>query len=187
MSQKLPRKSYLLHPSSQLKYVEMTVVPALLMCVLCTSFLIRSGEVFLTKEKTQLAVEVAYLSDTTNSLEHQQYPADTLQKIEVLKKRLSIMRNNLEIQYLETVKQWNNTKVVLFLFAAIVILTAGCIALVFSHRIAGPLVRLRRVVEGLAEGKDAGMVKFRTYDEFKELAAAVEKLRKVLKEKGMVA
>jgi HAMP domain-containing protein len=182
----IKRRKYLIHPSSQLKYIEMTVLPALVLSLFCIYFLIKNGEIFLAKEKTQLSLEVSYLDDTIQRLNSESYPADTIKKIEVLKKRLSIMQHNLEGEYFGTLRLWTKTKMVLFLFLAIAIFLAGLIALILSHRIAGPISRLRNLAEMLAEGKDVPPVKFRNYDEFKEVAAAFEKLRNSLKAKGML-
>ncbi len=92
----------------------------------------------------------------------------------------------MEKEYFGTLKLWAETKIVLFLFLAIAIFLVGFIALLFSHRIAGPIHRLRKLAEMLAEGKNVPPVKFRNYDEFKEVAAAFEKLRNSLKAKGML-
>jgi hypothetical protein len=44
--------------------------------------------------------------------------------------------------------------------------------LVLSHRIAGPIYRLQKELEGVAEGRDPGKVGFRPRDFFPELASA---------------
>jgi methyl-accepting chemotaxis protein len=186
MKKGLRRTKYLVHPSSQLKYIEMTILPAILMSILCSYFLIRTGEVFLAKEKAQVAVEVLYLNDTAESLDTESYPPNVLRKMEVLKKRLDILKQNLEIEYLDTIKQWSTTRALLFIFLTIVVILAGLISLVLSHRIAGPIFRLKLLVDALAEGKDVPPIKFRNSDEFKELAESCEKLRNILKSKGAI-
>ena len=186
MKKGLRRTKYLVHPSSQLKYIEMTILPAILMSILCSYFLIKTGEVFLAKEKAQVAVEVSYLTDTTKSLDTEGYPPNIVRKMEVLKKRLDILKQNLEIEYLDTIKQWSRTRALLFVFLAIAVILAGLISLVLSHRIAGPIFRLKLLVDELAEGKDVPPIKFRNSDEFKELAESFEKLRNILKAKGAI-
>jgi len=186
MATGIKRKRYFIHPSSQLKYIEMAVLPALVLSLFCIYFLIKNGEMFLAREKTQLSVEVSYLNNTIQQLNRENYPPETINKIEVLKKRLSNLAYNLEKEYFGNLKLWVETKMALFIFLAIVIFSAGFIALLFSHRIAGPIYRLKKLAEMLAEGKDIPPVKFRNYDEFKEVAEAFEKLRKSLKAKGML-
>ena len=56
----------------------------------------------------------------------------------------------------------------------------------FSHRIAGPLYRIRTCVDMLAEGKNMAPIRLRKRDEFKELAASLENLRSALKDKGLL-
>jgi nitrogen fixation/metabolism regulation signal transduction histidine kinase len=186
MDKSVKRKQYFIHPSSQLKYIEMTVLPALILSIFCTFFVVRSGEIFLKKEKAQLSVELSYLNDTIARLSQEKYPAETITKVEVLKKRLSILQQNLEIEYFNTVKQWANTKIMLLFCLAVGLFFVGFMALLFSHRIAGPIMRLKKLMEMIAEGQDVPAVKFRNYDEFKELAVAFEKLRKSLKAKGVL-
>jgi len=186
MKKGIRRTKYLVHPSSQLKYIEMTILPAILMSILCSYFLIKTGEIFLAKEKAQLAVEVVYLNDTVKNLDTENYPPHIVRNMEVLKKRLDILKQNLEIEYLDTIKQWSRTRAFLFFFLAIAVTLSGFISLVFSHRIAGPIFRLKLLMDELAEGKDIPPVKFRNSDEFKELAESVEKLRSFLKSKGVI-
>lgn len=57
--------------------------------------------------------------------------------------------------------------------ALFVIVGAG---VVLSHRIAGPLHRLRETVEGAAEGGPTTEFKVRSHDDFPELAQAINKL-----------
>jgi len=186
MATGIKRHKYFIHPSSQLKYIEMAVLPALILSLFCIYFLIKNGEIFLTKVRTQLSIEVSYFNDTIEHLNQENYPPETVNKMEVLKKRLSNLQYDLEREYFGTLKLWAETKIVLFLFLGIAIFLVGFIALLFSHRIAGPIYRLRKLAETLAEGKDIPPVKFRNYDEFKEVAAAFEKLRNSLKSKGML-
>ena len=55
------------------------------------------------------------------------------------------------------------------LFAFIFLLVSG---LYLSHRVAGPLGRLKNEMDGVASGKTPGVVKFRKKDFFQDLAAS---------------
>lgn len=55
-------------------------------------------------------------------------------------------------------------------------------AIFLSHRIAGPLYRLERHLEGVAEGKEPNDVKFRKGDLYQSLAEACNKLMARLRE-----
>jgi nitrogen fixation/metabolism regulation signal transduction histidine kinase len=50
------------------------------------------------------------------------------------------------------------------------------IAVIFSHRIAGPLYRLQRHLKAVAAGAEPGDVKFRRGDLYQELAEACNEL-----------
>ena len=51
------------------------------------------------------------------------------------------------------------------------------LSLLYSHRTAGPLYRIKKCVDSFVEKKDTGPIKLRKHDEFKDLAASLEKLR----------
>jgi len=180
------RTQYFIHPSSQLKYIEMAVIPALLLSFICGFFLITSGDIFLMKEKAQIFGEIASLQEVMQRLSFQgqgQKPGET---IAVLDKRLAILQNNLEMEYFSMVQQWAKTKMLLSFLLGVGLLFSGFMALLFSHRVAGPICRLKKIAEMFTQGKDIPPIKFRTQDEFKELADIFEKLRVSLKSKGVL-
>jgi methyl-accepting chemotaxis protein len=187
MNKPIYRKKYFIHPSSQFKYIGMTVLPALLMSVFCTYFLIYSGEIFLAREKNQLSSEVASINVTVRQLSIAKYPPEAISKVEVLQKKLTILGENLEIDYFKTMEKWAKTKMAVIFLLSVILVLAGTISLLFSHRIAGPLLRLTKSLDMLSQGKDIPPFHFRSYDEFKELAAAFDRLRKTLKDKGMLS
>lgn len=66
---------------------------------------------------------------------------------------------------------------------ALIFVCVGILALVYSHRIAGPIFRISKYIKMLSEGKEIPPVKVRYYDEFKEVAEQLDKLREKLGEK----
>jgi methyl-accepting chemotaxis protein len=54
---------------------------------------------------------------------------------------------------------------------------------VFSHRVFGPAVPIRRHIKKLIEGNYADSIKLRKYDEFKEVAEDLNQLTEALREK----
>jgi methyl-accepting chemotaxis protein len=165
----------------------MTVLPALVMSVFCTYFLIYSGEIFLSREKNQVGSEVASINGTVWQLKSANYPPEAISKVEVLQKKLIILGENLEIEYFKTMEKWAKTKMSIIFLLSVILALAGAMALLFSHRVAGPLLRLTKSLDMLSQGKDIPSFHFRSYDEFKELAAAFDRLRKTLKDKGMLS
>ncbi|RLD16475.1 MAG: hypothetical protein DRI36_05630 [Caldiserica bacterium] len=56
------------------------------------------------------------------------------------------------------------------------IIIVGIFMIFYSHRIAGPVYRLRKSLEKVAEGDYSVRITFRKKDEFKELAEAFNKM-----------
>jgi hypothetical protein len=181
------RKKYFIHSSSQLKYIAMSVLPAFIMSIFCTFFVLKSGQYIIEREKYKLFIQISSFTQTINNLEmDQQYTPEVKEKIRKLQVELRSIEDILKITYLDTIKEWEKTKITIFIVLPLVLAILGFIALIYSHRVAGPLFRLRKSLDTLAEGKDVPSFKFRTYDEFKELSVSFERLRKSLKDKGAV-
>jgi methyl-accepting chemotaxis protein len=181
------RKKYFIHSSSQLKYIAMSILPAFLMSVFCTFFILKSGEYILEREKYKLFIEFSSFNQTIKSLDRdRQYTPEIKEKIRKLQGELRSVEDILTITYFDTIREWEKTKRTIFIVLPIVLFLLGVIALIYSHRFAGPVLRLRESLDMLAEGKDVSFFKFRSYDEFKELAASFERLRKSLKDKGVI-
>jgi hypothetical protein len=164
----------------------MKMLPALFMGAFCTYFLMKSGEVLLAREKTQIRSEISFIDETISVIGRENYPPDTILKVEVLKKRLSNVGQNLEIEYLKTMEKWAETKMTVVFLICVILVFAGVLSVLYSHRIAGPLLRMRRCIDMLAEGKDIPPFHFRAYDEFKEVGVSFDRLRQALKDKGLL-
>lgn len=180
------RKKYFIHPSSQLKYIAMSVLPALVTSVFCVYFLIRTGELALQAERAKLGVEITSFNATIQELKTAQYPPEVVDKVQKLKKELISLNNILSVSYFDTLTEWNKTKVLIFVSLFFILVIVGTISLLYSHRIAGPIIRLKTYIDMFSEGKDVPNIQIRHYDEFKELADSLEKLRSNLKSKGIL-
>ena len=63
------------------------------------------------------------------------------------------------------------------LISAVVGFVVSCLAgLFYSRRIAGPVCRLKMMIDEVVEGKTPGTVALRRYDELKDLAASLNRL-----------
>jgi hypothetical protein len=186
MARKYRRTRYLIHPSSQLKYIGLTVLATLTMSLFCTYFIIESGELVLRAAKGKPLVSFYSMRQTVISLEKEGCSKDTLAKVSNLKNEVEHLKNILEVSYLYTIKQWNQTKRLVFAVLFCFILCIGLLALLYSHRIAGPLFRMKRYVDMFSKGEDIPPVVLRKNDEFKEFAESLDKLRTYLKGKGLL-
>lgn len=180
------RKKYFIHPSSQIKYILMSVLPMLVTSLFCVYFLIRTGELTLKAEKAKLSVQVTSFNSTIQELKAGQYPPEVVEKIQRLKKELISLNNILSVTYFDTLNEWSKTKALIFVGLFFVFLIVGSISLLYSHRIAGPILRLKTYIDMFSEGKDVPNIQIRHYDEFKEVADSLEKLRENLKAKGLL-
>ena len=183
MDPEYKRKNYFVHPSSQIKYVALGILPALIIGLFCIYFVIESGELIFKTEKEKLMMEVYSINETVANLEEAGFPGDETAS---LKKDLIDLRDVLKRRHFETVQHWSETKMILFQVLLVVLFCVAIIALLYSHRVAGPLFRLKRCIDMLAQGKDIPIVRFRRHDEFKELAYSLDKLREKMKEKGLL-
>jgi HAMP domain-containing protein len=186
MGKKYKRSKYFIHPSSQLKYIAFSIIPALVMTVYCTYSIIASGQVVLRAAKEKPLVPVYAIRQTIATLEKEGYTTDTAEKVTVLKRELESLKNVLATTYVETLTEWDRTKHAIFVILFFVLMFVGLVSLVFSHRIAGPLFRIRHCVDMFAQGKNVPPIRLRRRDEFKELAASLENLRNALNEKGIL-
>jgi len=177
------RKKYLIHPSSQLKYIGFSVIPALIVSLVCTYFLIKSGELIFQMDRERLLVKLYSINQTSEVLEKE---GCDMEKTRRLKNDLLSFKNMLEKTFLDTPKKWHEMLLFLFVILACVLLFTGLFALSYSHRMAGPIYRIRSNIDMLSEGIDISPIALRKHDEFKEIAESLDKLRMNLKQRGLL-
>lgn len=180
------RKRYLVYPSLQLKYIAMGVLPALITGIFCTYFLLKTGELTLQAEKDKMLIEISSLGYTIQELMTQKYPPEIVERVKKLKNELFSLQNILRITYYDTLKEWEEVRILMLIGLLSILVIVGLICLIYSHRIAGPLVRLKKYIDMFCEGKNTPGIHLRKYDEFKDLAGALEKLRQGLEAKGIL-
>ena len=184
MALKAIRKRYFVNFSIQFKYIMMSVLPVLLMSLFCIYFIIQSGELLVEKQKSKIVEEFSSIDKTLKQMQAVNLPQDVNNQLEIFSKKLSILQEELNIQYYNLVEEWAKTRMKLLAVLFLGMLSVGIISLIYSHRIAGPIYRLTKAVEALQEGKEIGYIKVRPGDEFHDLADSLEKLRVILKNQG---
>ncbi len=186
MKRNFKRKCFFIHFSSQIKYIAMSILPALITSLFCIYFLMKTSELTLQAERVKLSIITSTLNANIEGLETTQNPEETIRKIEKIKQEVSSLNKILDITYYNTFNEWRKTKTRLLTGLFFILILVGIIALLYSHRIAGPIKRIKYCVEMFTEGKDTSYVHVRGYDEFKELAESLEKLRRYLKTKNIL-
>jgi sensor histidine kinase YesM len=186
MGTKIKRKKFLIHPSSQLKYIALSVLPALIMTLFCAYFLVATGESILKTEKEQHFVEISSISQALYNLETDGCPQGTAEELKRLMNELLPLQTILATSHFNTFMKWKKTRFFIFAGLFSILVFVAIISLLSSHRIAGPILRMKKSVEMLCEGKDIAPIKLRSYDEFKDLAASLDQLRMKLRDKGLL-
>ncbi len=184
MATKSRRVKYLIHPSSQLKYIALSMLATLVMSLFCTYFILENGESVLKAAKKKPLVPFYSIRQSIVSLEKDSCSNETSAKVAKLKNDVSSLKNTLEVSYIDTLYQWNQTKRLVFAVLFVFLLCAGSLSLIYSHRVVGPVYRIQKCIDMLCEGKDIPPVVFRKNDEFKSLADSLDTLRIHLKDKG---
>lgn len=185
MSKKYKRRHYFIHPSSQLRYIAFSVIPALVMTLYCGYYMNMTGDVILRLENDRVFAKLSAIRKTLPHLE-KAVTKDTADDVKKLKNILGSFEDTILLGYQESHRKWNRAKVFVFLGLICLLLGTAILALLCSHRIAGPLYRIRLYINMLSEGKDLPPIKLRQHDEFKEVAESLDKLRVNLKKRGFL-
>jgi hypothetical protein len=184
MGKKVKRKRRFVHPSSQLKYIALSILPVLIMSLFCTFFLIISGELILRTDKDKIFAELYSITETINTLEQYERSENRLEELGTLKHEFRSLESLLKTAYLHTPEAWREARKLIFYVLSCVIGVTGLLSLLYSHRIAGAIHRIRGSIDMLADGKDMPPIRLRKRDEFRELAESVDRLRITLITKG---
>jgi len=186
MSKRYKRKKYLVRPQTQLRYIAFSVLPALLMSLFCTYTLIRQGEGVVREANEKPLVHVYSMRQALLALDKETPGGSTAAERSKLHHELDSVKAALEHAYIGTLTKWNQAKRYIFLVLALVLFFVALVALVYSHRIAGPLYRIKMVIDTLSEGKNTAPIQLRRHDEFTEIAVSLERLRNRLHRQGFL-
>ena len=181
-SGKIIRRIFFVHPSIQLKYIAMSVLPALLVSVFCGFFLLWVGELALSHAKANIELEIPAMDRLVVDVTKNQYSQETVEKVLQLRKEVFAFQQKATQAYVAVFQAWDDARRSMLMAISLVLVCVVVLALLYSHRIAGPVFRLKRCIDLLADGKDVGPIQIRNYDEFKELAVSLETLRVKIKE-----
>lgn len=182
MFSKHRRRTYLVNKSSQITYVIFSVVPAMVMTIFCVYFIFNNGTMILQNSREKPLVPIYHLQQSMAHLESEGCTVEHQEEIIAIKKELVILTHSMESAYEETVHRWDESRRGLYLIMIGVLICVGLWAFIYSHRVAGPLYRIHKNIDEMARGEDIPPVVLRKNDEFKDLAASLEKLRLKIQE-----
>jgi methyl-accepting chemotaxis protein len=158
-------RNYLLDPRFQLKFTGYLVAASLAIALLVGAFLWRSSLILL--EQTHEAVEargraaeasheLGNVALSNALLEHVNDPrfgTELQAKSAAIDKQYEVERSAIEGQRAQLVRQQRWTWLALLLALVAFIVFIGFAGIVFTHRIAGPIFRMKRMVADIGEGK----------------------------------
>lgn len=176
------RRTYLINKSSQLTYVAFSVIPALVMTIFCVFFIFSNGELILRNSREEPIVAIYELQQSVTEFSNLSNNPEVINDLQEMQGKLVTLSHSLESSYEETTQRWNSTRQVLYLVMFSVLICVGLWAFIYSHRIAGPLYRIKKNIDELARGEDIPPVVLRKNDEFQELGASLEALRLKIRE-----
>ncbi len=177
MTKKLyKRKKFIIHYAVQVRYILMSVLPALIVSVFCILVLVKTGENMIQRSEIILNRIDSY-GQMLNELQVQGQPRDVLEKILTLKIELLSFRRSMQGLYLTNMAEWDNNRLQILFVLFFVLFFVMILAVIYSHRIAGPIYRVKRYLDIMALGKDVPPpISFRKHDEFKEIAESLNKV-----------
>jgi len=175
---KKKRRKHLIHSSIQVKYITMSILPALILTIFCLYFLISVASFTLQSQKESLVRELAAYEELIKQAEGRKLPRPIIEHVNKLRSQMESTKKVFRSSYLETINEWNKAKILILVVFPLILLCVGTLALVYSHRITGSMHRLTMYINMLSEGKDIPQIKIRKEDEFHEIKEALERLRK---------
>ena len=184
---KKKRRKHLIHSSIQLKYITMSILPALILTIFCVYFLISVAKFTLQNQKESLTRELTAYEELIKQAEGRKLPRPILEHVNKLRSQMESTKRVFRNSYLNTIHEWNKAKILILVVFPTILFCIGALARIYSHRITGSMHRLTTCIDMLTEGKDIPQIKIRKEDEFQEIKKSLEKLRKKLtKEQGHI-
>jgi len=177
------RRQYINNLPVQLRYLGMSILPALTIGVFSLFLLISAGQLLIFKAKGEMLTQLSALDNqvqllASRHMAEKTIPADRLTDLrkDILGSRLAINKVHQEI-----ISEWQNMMLLMVVGTLAILLCVTILSVLYSHRIAGPMVRIRRILEMMADKQPVPVVKLRKYDEFQDIAAALNRLNSTLK------
>ena len=186
MTKRFRKKKLFIHPSSQLKYILLSMLPALIMTLFCSYLWIQSGRLIRQIGAERALEQVVRINYATDTFAKENQTNETSARKRMFKKGLYSVGDILETAYIETSNEWHRQTTISLIVLLLVLLSSGLLSLLYSHRIAGAVFNMRRCADMLAKGEDIPPIQLRKHDEFKDLAESLEKLRMELKAEGFL-
>jgi HAMP domain-containing protein len=172
------RKRYIINWRFQIKYALWIIMPIIVLGLFSIIVGFRIGSQMVDNQKQQLMLQISTLEQSLRDLRAGVPDRITIHRIITNIKNLKILSQDLVA--INTLELGRLSRMMV---AVIVVIVVGAMVLgVFlTHRIAGPMFHLRRCIREMIRDVTDLPIKVRVTDEFKELAASLEELRRALR------
>jgi len=169
------RKTYIVNWKFQLKYSILAVLPLLILGFLIIGMVFNISKGLIVSQKQQLMTQLALLEQSLNFLDR----TDTDKRVigELRKNVKSLKSFSQDLIKLNTF-QWASLNRVAIKGVAVFTIGGILLWLVFSHRVAGPIYRVQRILHDWRHNHAVPPIKVRPTDEFQDLFAGIEEIRK---------
>ena len=177
------RQQYITILSVQLRYLGMSILPALVVGIFSLFLLLSGGQFLIFKAKGEASTQLSSLDNQIQLLagRHMAEKTVSVDKLNELRKDILGSRLIINKTHQEIISEWQNMTLLMLAGMLAILLCVTVLSVLYSHRITGPLVRIRRIIEMMADKQPVPVVKLRKYDEFQDLAAALNRLSSTLK------
>ena len=173
------RKIYIINWRFQLRYITFMIIPIVLLGLFAVTIGFRVSYEIIASQRQQLMVMISNLEVALRDIEGYLTNKVALEKAVVGITNLKFFSQDLVTMNMMEVKRLT-AMAALAMF--IIIVGASIMGVFFSHRIAGPIFRLERCIREMSTKNIMTPIRVRANDEFQELAAYLEQLRKSLLE-----
>ena len=173
------RKHYFIHRSMQIKYMAMSILPTVIIGVFCILVSLKGAEFLLYTTRAKAMQEVDSLDRKISWLVKDGASGKTVDVLALtgLQKEILSTRVAISSTYHEFFQSWSAMMFLMAVGLVLFLVCVGILALLYSHRVAGPVYRIKRCMEMLADDQPVADVRLRRNDEFKELAEAFNRLK----------
>ncbi len=168
------RKRYLVNWEFQLKFSLMLILPVLILGIIIILVISNISKSVIITQRQQLMTQIASLEQSSDELEKTSLENKLSVNLKNNVRNLKTFSHDLMNTNSFTLKQLNGIVV-----NGILIFTVGLLlfGILYSHRIAGPIYRIDRILRNIADNLKIPF-KTRSTDEFHEFFLALDGLRK---------
>jgi len=177
----MKRKRYIVNWKFQMKYCLYAILPVLLLGIIISIMIFNINKNIITSQNNQMMSQIASLETALRLLEKSKFDEKAIDELKNNIKNLKLLSQDLIGQSAYELNQLN--KIVI---NGILVLVIGMtfLGILFSHRIVGPIFRIKRIFLELTQYFKIPPVEIRVrkYDELQDFFLVLEKVRKFLED-----